>query len=388
MTKRLAVLMATLALMVLAFGPASAIAQQGQYGDGEVSATGYLSPVSPPDAYSHLLNDEATGRQYLVKSGSVDLSAYDDGQKVTVYGAVVAGEGAEPVLEVTSVEEAAETGEPGQSATLSFELAVEGEPPAGTAFFAGASQQVAALEDPDGDGTYEGALTLPEGFYDLGPFPVPVAILAGTPEVPNEQTIEYFGEVVLEDGDHFSADYSFDGPAPGSSATFAYELAVECDPPEGAGFLGLTATESLVTTPLSDPDGDGVYPGRQTVPRFAPGGPGEPIEISPVRIVQGPPTASGPLGPEYRVIRDFGPVTAEDRTLSASVSFCDGGGPDDNGGGGTTGGPVVSGDTGDGGGIVPSVPKVLPSTGGLLPIACLAGLVLVAGGLMTRRRNR
>jgi hypothetical protein len=110
-------------------------------------------------------------------------------------------------------------------------------------------------------------------------------------------------------------------PSPGSSATFTYELAVECEPPADAEFLGLTATESLVTTPLTDPDGDGVYTGSQAVPRFAPGGPSEPITISPVRIVQGPPTGTGPLGPEYRVIEDFGAVVAEDRTLSASVSF-------------------------------------------------------------------
>ncbi|MDP8952133.1 MAG: hypothetical protein M3N18_07850, partial [Actinomycetota bacterium] len=40
------------------------------------------------------------------------------------------------------------------------------------------------------------------------------------------------------------------GPAPGSSATFTYELTVECEPPADAEFLGFTATESLVTTPL------------------------------------------------------------------------------------------------------------------------------------------
>ncbi|QIN77296.1 hypothetical protein GBA65_00830 [Rubrobacter marinus] len=387
MAKRLAALVAALALMLVAAVPA--LAQEGQ-----AAATGVLVDGLPQDVGgfgTHSISDEATGTLYALRSAGADLDSYA-GQRVTVYGALTPGEdgsgegdfgagGTLPSIDVTRIEPAGDPADDGEI-TATFELAVEGEPPTGTAFFAGASQQVAALEDPDGDGTYEGALTLPEGFYDLGPFPVPVAMLAGTPEVPNQQTIEYFGEVVLEDGDHFSADYSFDGPAPGSSATFAYELAVDCEPPEGAEFLGLTATESLVTTPLTDPDGDGVYTGSQTVPRFAPGGPGEPIEISPVRIVQGPPTATGPLGPEYRVIEDFGAVTAEDRTLSASVSFCDGGGPD---GGGTTGGPVVSGDTG---GIVPSLPKVLPSTGGLLPIACLVGLVLVAGGLMNRRRNR
>ena len=173
------------------------------------------------------------------------------------------------------------------------------------------------------------------------------------------------------------------GPAPGSDATFTYELAVECEPPAGAEFLGFTAIESPATTPLTDPDGDGVYTGSQSVPRFAPGGPQEPIEISPVRIVQGPPMATGPLGPEYRIIEDFGAVKAEDTTLSASVSFCDG----DTGGGGST---VVSGDTNDDKSVLErggasEGTKVLPSTGGILSVAATVGALLLAGGLVARR---
>lgn len=62
--KRSMVLMGTLALLVFAIGLSPAVAQQEQYGGEEVSATGYLSPVSPAGVYSHLLNDEATGQQY------------------------------------------------------------------------------------------------------------------------------------------------------------------------------------------------------------------------------------------------------------------------------------------------------------------------------------
>ena len=181
------------------------------------------------------------------------------------------------------------------------------------------------------------------------------------------------------------------GPVPGTSATFTFELAVECEPPAGAEFLGLTATESLVTTPLTDPDGDGVYTGSQTVPRFAPGGPQQPITISPVRIVQGPPTGVSALGPEYRIIEDFGAVLAEDQTFSASVSFCDGGG--NNGGGdGGNGVSVVSGDTnnvGNGGAVVQpdDGTNVLPATGGVA-LAAAAGALLIAGGLIARRLYR
>ena len=174
-------------------------------------------------------------------------------------------------------------------------------------------------------------------------------------------------------------------PSPGSSATFAYELAVECEPPADAEFLGLTATESLVTTPLTDPDGDGVYTGSQAVPKFAPGGPSEPITISPVRIVQGPPTGTGPLGPEYRVIADFGAVVAEDRTFSASVSFCDGGSGDATGGDGD----VVSGDTNDAdGGATSGSTTQLPATGGVPPVAGAVGALLLDGGLIARRITR
>ncbi len=194
------------------------------------------------------------------------------------------------------------------------------------------------------------------------------------------------------------------GPMPGSSATFTYELAIECEPPANAEFLGFTALESLVTTPLTDPDGDGVYTGSQTVPRFAPGPtpPGtEPIALSPVRIVQGPPTGMGPLGPEYRVIKDFGAVLAEDTTLSASVSFCDDNGGNGNGGSGNGGsGGVVSADTSNankgGNGFVTAsgdagqdsdspIASVLPATGGILPVAAAAGALFVVGDLITRR---
>lgn len=122
------------------------------------------------------------------------------------------------------------------------------------------------------------------------------------------------------------------GPPPGEEfVTLSFELTVECEPPANAIFLGLTGGEGLSTTPLTDPDGDGLYTGTMTVPKFGPGPrpvpPGiEPITLSPVRIVQGPPTGVSALGPQYRVIKDFGGVKLdEDRTLEASVSFCEDG---------------------------------------------------------------
>ena len=178
--------------------------------------------------------------------------------------------------------------------------------------------------------------------------------------------------VILEDGDPPP------GPPPGEEfVTLSFELAVECEPPADATFLGFTTLESLMLAPLSDPDGDGLYTGSLTVNKFPPGPrpvpPGvEPISLSPVRIVQGPPTGIGPLGPEFRVIEDFGTVKLDgDKTFEASVSFCDGG-SGNGGGSGTVGGGV----------------KTLPATGGALPIALGASALLIAGGVLVRRISR
>ena len=187
-------------------------------GPRTITATGVLGePYTPSQDPTPVydLTDEATGTTYTLFDVGAGLDAFV-GERVTVEG--TRSPGINPLnLDVTSVVPAGGPGEGGEI-TATFELAVECEPPAGTRFFVGASQQTAGLEDPDGDGTYTGSLTLPEGFYDLGAFSVPVAILSGTPEVPNQQTIKYFGESVLENGDAFSASVSFcdDGTGDGS----------------------------------------------------------------------------------------------------------------------------------------------------------------------------
>lgn len=238
MAKRLAVLMGTLALLILSAGPSPALAQVAQYGGEEVSATGYLSPVSPPGVYSHLLNDESTGRQYLVSSEAIDLGAYDDGQRVTVFGTVVSGEGVEPILQVTGIEEPGAAVQPGAAATLSFELAVEGEPPADATFFGniqtgeGGPGIFVPLTDPDGDGVYTGSTTIPDRFPpglrplppDAEPLAFPVRIVQGTGtnpsaqgEIPGEPTVvvQDFGVVPLQESNAFPASISFGGTAVG-----------------------------------------------------------------------------------------------------------------------------------------------------------------------------
>ena len=230
MARGLAVLVGILALLILAIGPLPALAQTGaQYGGSEVSATGYLSPVSPSGVYSHLLNDEATGQQYLVRSGTVDLGAYDDGQKVTISGTQVPGEGAQTVLEVTSVDEPLETPRPGEAATLSFELVVEGEPPADATFYGnirtgeGGPGIIVPLTDPDGDGVYTGSTSIPDRFppglrplpADAEPLEFPVRIVRGAlPDAEGEapggpgEVLKDFGTVPMEEENTFSASYS------------------------------------------------------------------------------------------------------------------------------------------------------------------------------------
>lgn len=108
--------------------------------------------------------------------------------------------------------------------TTTFELAVEGEPPADATFFGitplvGGSVQ---LTDPDGDGLYTGTTTVevtvnPDGTTQRAP----VAIWGGIGTTPSgrfpgpplpgysSKVIKDFGPVVIEDGDTFSASVSF-----------------------------------------------------------------------------------------------------------------------------------------------------------------------------------
>ena len=224
-----------------------------------------------------------------------------------------------------------------ETITATFELAVEGEPPAGTTFFGGASQQTVGLGDPDGDGTYTGSLTLPEGFYDLGPFPVPVAILTGTPEDP-ERVIQDFGAVVLEDGDVFSADVSYAGtepPAPPDPEEPTDEcLALSPNPEECEGYVAPVGSgggsgsggSAVVSGGSSNADkGGGVAP--------APG-----VDLD-----------------------EAGTIDDADGAVAAEVSAS------------------------AGSSAAASITKVLPATGGILPIAGAAGTRLIVGGLLARR---
>lgn len=108
------------------------------------------------------------------------------------------------------------------------------------------------------------------------------------------------------------------GPAPGSTAKLAFELTVDGEPPANTSFLGLIPAEGGFRAPLTDPDDDGIYTGSVEVPKYAPGGPPEPVSL-PVQMVQLQP---GAYHSRDTVLKDFGEVLIdEDKTFSASVSF-------------------------------------------------------------------
>ncbi|MGB3633079.1 MAG: hypothetical protein WA982_03480 [Rubrobacteraceae bacterium] len=180
---------------------------------------------------THGLSDWDSG-YYALQSDTVDLDAYV-GQRVDVHGTLVPGyenaqvEGGPPLVEVKRVEPIEEPGD--DRVTLSFELAVEGQPPTGTSFFGfvpaegGISTQ---LIDPDGDGLYTGSMDVPQ--YAPGPRPVPEGIEPVTLPVEivqavetrdglplNPTTIKDFGGVLMDEDKTFSASISFeDTPEP------------------------------------------------------------------------------------------------------------------------------------------------------------------------------
>jgi len=93
--------------------------------------------------------------------------------------------------------------------TLYFELTVEGEPPAGATFFALAPvDHPMELTDPDGDGVYTGSLAFPADMY---PPCVPVEVFGENSPDELSYEIRYEPRFCFEDGDTFSAGYSFAG---------------------------------------------------------------------------------------------------------------------------------------------------------------------------------
>ena len=112
-------------------------------------------------------------------------------------------------------------------------------------------------------------------------------------------------------------------PAETSSAedtvTFSFEVTVKGEVPEGTTLLGFIPAEGGFRAPLEDPDGDGVYTGSITVPKFPPGPRPVPPDVEPVSL---PVQIAQESGGNIEVIRDFGVVSLTgDRTFRARANF-------------------------------------------------------------------
>ena len=250
MAKRLMALLGMLALMLAAAVPA--LAQQApQYGEAQYADDGVLEGTVTDISGSAVLVEEnpsanSGGKGYFTVTDETEITKQGNGQTVPAdfadleVGQVVEAAYADAVAEsfptqgnAASIVILEETGPPpGRSATLSFELAVECEPPADATFFGnvrtgeGGPGIFAQLLDPDGDGVYTGVATLPDRFGP-GPNPVPpsvdpvslpVQIVQGTGTrsvpagtLPGEPTsaVRDFGVVPMEAENTFSASVSF-----------------------------------------------------------------------------------------------------------------------------------------------------------------------------------
>lgn len=148
--------------------------------------------------------------------------------------------------------------------TLYFELTIEGEPPAGTTFSAVApGANITDLADPDGDGVYTGSLEA-----DLRNYPrcIPVQVFGKPPGppplAPDEVSYPIRDETrfCFEDGDVFSASYSFkngEGASASASASASPEASVPSEqqyvpkdtpPPEPGATLPATSGPALLPT--------------------------------------------------------------------------------------------------------------------------------------------
>jgi hypothetical protein len=211
----------TLMLTALLVAAASGYAQP----QGSVTATGVLvGPVEDGDqdpTPKYRLADEETGTNYILISGFVELDPYA-GQRVTIAGEPIGGaDWAPPALNVIQIQPADGAGDNdppavNDKATLSFELTVDGDPPATVAFYGnvrtgeGGPGLYVPLTDTDKDRVYTGSTTVDR--FGPGPRPVPEGtepVSLPVQIVQDSEVIKDFGTVKLDGDKRFSASVSF-----------------------------------------------------------------------------------------------------------------------------------------------------------------------------------
>ncbi len=383
--RKLMVLAVVLAMILVAAAPA--IAQSGGGAQEDQYAGGGPTPLLACEDFA--TQEEA--QQFLDENP-------DDPYNIDLDGNGIACEFDE------------KTGTEGEDATLSYELAVDGQCAADATFFGennlvGAADYVGTsqLTDSDGDGVYTYSEDFPVGSELDG-----LRIVQGTGTenlnseffrgpVPGEPVtpIKSFDPVTLEEDTTLSAAVDCDDltKPQQEDVTLSFELAVEGQCPSETNFFAGMSTSHGYSVPLADPDGDSVYTGSIDF--------GKGVNLLEVGMYRGAGIQEGPYGQipvgEPETIRSFGNLIAEkDETFSATIS-CDEttttnpGSGSSSTAGSTTG--SVSGNSSASGtdenigteNYVQAVQGMLPDTGGVSLMLLGGGFLLIGGGLVIRR---
>ncbi len=377
--RKLMVLAAMLAMVLVAAAPVLAQNEQSNYGD----------QYSPPNLYDQVceIASQEEAQRILDEDPSDphNLDSDRDG---------VACNSEQPADE---------------DVTLNYELTVEGECPADAAFFGennlvGAADYVGTVQltDPDGDGVYTHSEEFPAGSEFDG---LSIVQGAGVENATGEffrgpvpvqpTTIKSFDPITLEEDTTLSASVDCDDlPKPQhEDVTLSFELAVEGQCPADTNFFAGMNTSHGYSVPLADQDGDSVYSGSIDF--------GKGMDLLEVGLYKGTGIQEGPYGQipvgEPETIQNFGNLTVEkDETFSATVS-CDepttkNPGPEPSvTKSGQGGSGVDSNKIGEKSGANTASEKIragiqmLPDTGGMSLVLLGSGVLLIGGGLIVRR---
>jgi hypothetical protein len=348
-TRMLLALALVLATLLAAAAPAApALAQEGVVVDEDKAAQ------EEGDAKEEVVNQEdGTAKEEIVEKG-VDQE-----------------EGA-PKEEVASQVD---------KATLSFELAVEGEPPAEAAFLGnvhtgeGGPGRYVPLADPDDDGVYTGSTVMDR--FGPGPRPVPpgvepvsfpVKIVQGT-DSGAYRSIKDFGTVKLDGDKTFSASVSFNNEEPDSEEISA------------TGRIGQIADFPGASHAITDEASRARY--------FLTS---DSVDLQAYTVSGERVTVYGTPVPNRYTTETTLNVTRVEPATTTPPPDGDGGSENDGGSDNDSGSDnSVSGGSsgGSSGGIASGIRGVLPSTGGSMALTLLgAGVLTTGGGLLVRRLAR
>lgn len=217
MAKRLMVLVGMLAVLLATAVPA--LAQQ--FPPGTITVTGVLGEGArgPDGSGVFSITDETTGEGFIIEVGS-PIDQYV-GERVEINGIPQPQPNAGPrILDIVAFTPVGGGAPPaGEIATLSFELTVAGDPPAGTQFFGAPGEgggqffdaegnrlRPVPLTDPDGDGVFTGNTTLANpGTGPVVSLPVQIVQENGG----NIEVIRDFGVVGIDRDKTFKAKVNF-----------------------------------------------------------------------------------------------------------------------------------------------------------------------------------